>query len=377
MRVVVDARMLRGWTGIERYLMELLRQLPAAAHDLHLLATVQPRDLDRLSDLASDVEPIVVDAPPFSAAEQHRLPRVLRRTGADLVHFVAPNAPLAPVGPRVTTFHDLTLLDFPETVRGAAARAKLAVLRGVMAHGVRVSRLILVPSRATADALERRFPAARGKIRVTHLAGPDAGHSAPWAPSVEPYLLHVGNAYPYKNLDRLVCAFAKVAATRQGLRLVLAGNPDEHHRRLAARAAALGVGDRVRLAGRVSDAELHTLYAGASLVVMPSLSEGFGLPALEAMAHGTPTLVARATSLPEVCGDAAAYFDPMDVDDLARVVDRLLADQSVLRGLSRAGIRRSRGFSWTRTAAQTAAAYRAALPADLRSARESAPPARR
>jgi glycosyltransferase involved in cell wall biosynthesis len=373
MRVVVDARMLRGWTGIERYLSELLRRLPSTAPDLHVLATVQPRDVERLRDLAPDVEPLPVDAAPFSTAEQHRLPRVLRRSGADLVHFVAPNAPVTPVGPRITTFHDLTLLDHPDTVRGAAARAKLAVLRRVMSYGVRTSRLILVPSRGTAAALERRFPASRGKIEVTHLAGPDVGHTPRWTPTAEPYLLHVGNAYPYKNLDRLVYAFAKVAGGRPRLRLILAGKPDAHHHRLAARAAALGVGDRLTLAGQVSDAELHTLYAGASLFVMPSLSEGFGLPALEAMAHGTPTLVARATSLPEVCGDAAAYFDPLDVDDLAAAIDRVLADDGLRRRLSRAGVRRSGAFSWARTTAETVAAYRAAV----RSAEGTAQPARR
>jgi glycosyltransferase involved in cell wall biosynthesis len=365
MRVVVDARMLRGWTGIERYLTGLLAHLPATAPDLRLLAAIQPGDEGRLAEVSPGIEPLPVAARPFSAAEQTRLPVVLRRAGADLVHFVAPNAPVAPVGPRVTTFHDLTLLDFPTTVGGAVARAKLAVFRRVMAHGVRHSRVLLVPSQATAAALVRRFPAARGKVRVTHPAGPTV-RTPPQAATDEPYLLHVGNAYPYKNLDRLVQAFAKVAGAHPQLRLVFAGRPDAYHHRLLRRAADLGVADRVVLAGRVDDDELAQLYAGARLCILPSLSEGFGLPALEAMAYGTPVLAARATSLPEVCGDAAAYFDPYDVDDLATAIDGLLGDEERLHALSRAGRRRGAAFSWVRMAEETVAAYRAATSGALR-----------
>jgi alpha-1,3-rhamnosyl/mannosyltransferase len=376
MRVVIDARMLQGWTGIERYLKGLLRHLPAAAPDLHVLAAVQPQDAPELARIAPDIEPIPVRAPPFSIAEQGRLAVAIRRAAADLVHFVAPNAPLAPVGPRVTTFHDLTLLDFPETAGGVIPRAKLTVFRRVMAHGVRSSRLLLVPSKATATSLVARFPTARGKIRITYPAGPAATASirpgpvpstaapstaVPPAGPAEPYLLHVGNAYPYKNLERLVRAFAMIADSHPGLRLVLVGRIDEHHRFLARRAHELGVGDRVTLTGQVCDEELARLYTGARLFILASLSEGFGLPALEAMAYGTPTLVARSTSLPEVGGDAVAYFDPLDVYDLAASIHRLLDDGARLRELSSAGLRRSARFSWTRTAEETVAAYRAAV----------------
>ena len=364
MRAALDARMLVGYTGIERYLRGLLQHLPAVAPDLDLSALVQPAHRVALRDLAPDVRPVVVAAPPFSLGEQVAVARALRRSRFDVVHFAAPNAPVAPVGPRVTTFHDLTLLDHPESAgTGAVVRAKLRVFRAVMGRSAAASQLVLTPSTATADRVLARFPRAAGRVRVVHLGAPEP--QRPANGSRQPFLLHVGNAYPYKNLDRLVAAFAIVRRSHPEQRLVLAGPVGAQREQLRASAHRHGIGDAVDLPGRVSDDELAQLYATAALFVLPSLSEGFGLPALEAMAHGAPVLAAQATSLPEVCGDAAAYFDPLDVDALAAQAVRLLADPPERERLSRAGLARARAFSWVATAEQTAQAYRdaAATPA--------------
>lgn len=359
MKVALDARMLTGYTGIERYLRGLLDELPRVP-GLDLMAVVQPDDVGELARLAPTVRPVVVPAPPFSPGEQLSLVTAVRRCGADLVHFAAPNAPLAAVGPRVTTFHDLTLVDHPDSAgAGVVPQAKLRVFRAVMARGAASSRVLLTPSEATARRLVAQFPRAAGRVRVTPLGAPPLAATADV--TRQPLLLHVGNAYPYKNLDRLLAGFAALQEHRPELRLTLAGPTGAQRDHLAGEAARRGVEAAVDLPGRVSDEELVGLYQRAAVFVLPSLSEGFGLPALEAMSHGTPVAAARATSLPEVCGDAAVYFDPSDVASLTDAVGRLLDDDPARARLAAAGRARAAGFSWRTTAELTAEAYRAAL----------------
>jgi glycosyltransferase involved in cell wall biosynthesis len=121
--------------------------------------------------------------------------------------------------------------------------------------------------------------------------------------------------------------------------------------------ARLGLADRVHLLGWIDDAELDGLYAAAELLVFPSLAEGFGLPVLEAMEHGLAVATSNTSSMPEVGGDAVVYFDPFDVNDIARGIDQLLNDTELRARLAAAGRVRAKEFSWSRAAEQTVAAY--------------------
>ena len=154
-------------------------------------------------------------------------------------------------------------------------------------------------------------------------------------------------------------AFRTLRAGGLPHRLVLAG-PDLGEG-AALRAAAAGV--PVELSGPVGDRRLDALMRGADLLVHPSLYEGFGLAALEAMARGTPVALARATALPEAGGDAAAYFDPLDPADLAATIRRVLADGELRAGMAERGRARAAALSWEATAAATAAVYREAIEA--------------
>jgi glycosyltransferase involved in cell wall biosynthesis len=164
------------------------------------------------------------------------------------------------------------------------------------------------------------------------------------------YALYVGNFLPHKNLPRLLRAWATLSGTAATHRLVLAGGDPARRAALAALAASLGLGDRIAFAGVVDDADLPAVYAGASLLVLPSLEEGFGLPALEAMACGTPVVAGRRGALPELVGDAGCLVDPEDERELAAAVGRLLSDPVERRRLTRGGLARAAGFTTAATA---------------------------
>jgi glycosyltransferase involved in cell wall biosynthesis len=163
-----------------------------------------------------------------------------------------------------------------------------------------------------------------------------------------PYILYVGNFRPHKNLDRLFEAFRRVRCP--GLRMLLAGAPS----------GALGAQDRIHVIPGLSDDALARVYRGASLLVLPSLMEGFGLPALEAMACGAPVVVSRRTALPEVVGDAGVYVDPFDITDIQRALECVLGDAGRRATMRALGIQRARLFSWDSVAARVQTVLEAA-----------------
>jgi glycosyltransferase involved in cell wall biosynthesis len=348
--IVIDARdaagpQLRGWG---RYTRELVAALGSEVGDELPLAVVTGRGAAGLTGRMG----------PEFVYEQLWLPLALRRSGAALVH--APNCflPLARSCPGVVTIHDLAFEEWPADFAPLTLR-KYRVLTRLAA---RSAQRIICPSRFTADDVCRRYGVDPAKVRVIPEApalapGDGAGPAAPANPA-GPYILAVGDLRAKKNLAALVAAFTRLRR-EAGIphRLVLAGVDSGEGPRLA----ELAAGGPVRLTGYIDDHALDGLLRGADLVVHPSLYEGFGLVVLESMARGTPVLAARATALPETGGDAAAYFDPRDRDDLGRELQALLGDADRRATLARRGLDRARLFSWERTAAETAAVYRELL----------------
>jgi glycosyltransferase involved in cell wall biosynthesis len=367
MRIVIDARMLY-WTGIGRYTKALLHELAQIDHENQYVVLVRRADWKLWEPEADNFVKVESSVNPYSLAEQWQLYLQLKALAPDLVHFTAPNAPLLYAGKRVTTIHDLTLLDF-NTARGSGIMKwvrglKQLPFRLVLTTDVRRSAALLTPTAYVGSQLVERLGAAEAQVRPTLLAAdPQMAEPESLARFGElgKYLFYVGNMYPYKNVGATIEALAELGKTHPDVKLIAAGKKDAFSAELEAKAKAMGLVDKIKFVGFVSDGEMVALYRGAAAYVNPSLSEGFGLQGLEAMAQSTPVVAARASCLPEVYGDAAEYFDAADPADQARVIAGVLDDAELNARLRAAGPAHVAGFSWRRMAEQTLEAYKAAV----------------
>jgi glycosyltransferase involved in cell wall biosynthesis len=298
--------------------------------------------------------------------EQQYLPGMADRAGCDVVHSPASTAPLRGRAVRVTTIHDLNYKLVPGTHFGL-----LGLGMGVLVPAAaRRSHRVIVDAASTKRDLVEHLRTPAGKIDVVPLA---ATPPPPGAPAADPadlrrrlglgeraVALSVSARRPHKNLLRLLDALAQIPRERRPV-LVAPGYPTPHEAELQARAAELGLTGDVVWPAWLDAADLEGLYALATLVVFPSLQEGFGLPVLEAMVRGVPVACSDRSSLPEVAGDAALLFDPEDSGAIRAAIERLLADPAERERLVRRGRERAARFTWERTAELTAAAYERAL----------------
>jgi len=290
------------------------------------------------------------------AWSQWRLSRLARRHHASLIFTPAPEGYLGPQTiPQVVMVHDLRPISHPErSLQSLYFRAWVPPL-------LRQCRQILTNSRFTAAEIQRCTGVPLERIAVIPL-GVDLQRFQPAAPldprqASRPYLLHVGQAYPHKNLARLIRAFGAVASAQPELELVLTGKPHASETpRLQALVAELGLQRRVQFRPYVPSVALPGLMAGALAFVYPSLWEGFGLPVLEAMAAGTPVLTSLGSGTEEAAGDAALLVDPWDQGALTAALRDLITQPRLRDDLRQRGLERVRAYSWERTAHATQAA---------------------
>ncbi len=254
--------------------------------------------------------------------------------------------------PFVFTIHDLIHMQSP----AAPGPAKRLYYEWVLKPACRRAfRVLTVSEYSRAEILKW------SRIPDGHVINVGNGVDVPFEPAGPryepgfPYIVSVGNLRPHKNLDRLFEAFRRMRCP--DLRLLLVAPSGIA---LESRLRHLGLRHRIRIIAGVRDEELAGIYRGALLLVVPSLLEGFGLPALEAMACGTPVVVSRAAALPEVVGNAGVYADPLDSSDLQRGMERVLGDAGRREAMRAAGIERARLFSWDAVAARVRAILEAA-----------------
>lgn len=354
--------------GTETYARQLIPALHQLRPDWELVAFIGRGGI-RADDVAAmGARPVELKMPSTGRllrvlGEQTLLPLAVRRERIDLLHNFGMTAPFFCSAPQVTSTHDVIYALHPEA-HTFAMRAGQSVL---VPMGARRADRVLTLSEASAKEVARVTKVDRSKIDVVHIAARKSGTPAPEAEMRErlglgdrPYVLAPSARRGHKNLGRLLEAIAKLEY-EPAPDLVLPGYASGAEDELTDQIESLGLTDRVKLLGWIDDVDMDALFAYASLVAFPSLAEGFGLPVLEGMDHGTPVATSNLSSMPEVGGDAAVYFDPYDVNDIAATIDRVLGDADLRARLSAAGPPRAAEFSWERAAEQTVAAYEKVL----------------
>jgi glycosyltransferase involved in cell wall biosynthesis len=272
---------------------------------------------------------------------------------ADVAHSSHPLLMPARRAAQVVTVYDLDFLDHPERTRAEIRRdyPKLAALHA------RRADLVVVISEHTAAAVQSRLGVSRDRLVVCRPGAPA------WRPRTAPPgagpILFVGTVEPRKNLPTLFAAYERVVAGRPDAPpLLLAGGTVEQSAAILQRLAGRPLLDgRVRHLGYVTDEAREQLYRDASMLVLPSFEEGFGLTAVEAMQVGVPVVASTAGALPEVVGDAGTLVDPVDERALAQAIERLLGNPGRRQAHAEAGRQRARQFSWRASAAALLAAY--------------------
>lgn len=367
MRIVIDGRLiLNHMTGIGRYLHGLISGFLELETLPELILYVQPslhtdnpiRHLNRMN-------PRLVDIPirHMSLRQHMAMKRYLLNEMPDIYHYPHFDLPWLNATPSVVTLHDLTHLAYPQFFSDLN-KLKQIYMRLVTPYSLSKAKGVIVVSDYTRWEIKRLFPSLRVAPWTVHL-GVDKRYQPLSATKIQfvkdkytlpgDYILFVSERRPHKNIIGLIEAYHQLK--RADIKLVIVGRPYSDYREPEQTVNRLGLSDRVLFLSNVGDDDLHALYNGARIFVLPSFFEGFGLPVLEAMACGAPVITSNQSALPEIAGEAALLINPNDKTELAESMGRLLEDRQLCQDLTEKGFAQAAKFTWQETARQTLMVY--------------------
>jgi len=365
MKIGIDARMFSdNFTGIGRYNFEITKRIFARFPETQFVIFMNNPEYSKFQ-FPANVHKVLVNASIYSFAEQTRFLRILNREECDIVHFTHFNVPLFYKRPFITTIHDTTISFYPGKKMNSFFR-KFAYKK-VLKNAISKAQRIISVSQNTKKDILKLFPKTDPeKIIVIH-----NGVGDEFAPTSEAekiaikkefeikndFLLYSGNWREHKNLVGLLYAFSIILESEKNIDLVITGRPDPFYPEILKTIEELNLSERVNTVGLVDFDDLRQLFAAAKIFVFPSFYEGFGLPALEAMKSGTPVASSNSSSLPEICGDTAVYFDPKDYGKMAKVILKLWWDSDKQKTLIDKGVERAKEFSWDKCADETCILY--------------------
>ncbi len=361
MKIVIDAR--ESGTSTGRYtdkMIEHMHQL-GTKHEVVLLAKAHRRKY--LREIAPSFQLVITPFREFSFGEQVGFKKQIEGLRADLVHFPMVQQPVRYRGRVVTTMQDLTTIRFRNPAKNPMVYwIKQQIYKWVNQRAAHKSVAIITPTQFVKDDIVAYTHIKPEKVTVTlESADPIIDKPEPVLDLAgQQYIMYTGRPTPHKNLGRLIEAFALMQSTRPELHLVLVGKKDANYQRHEAKVKSSHI-PNVIFTDFVPDAQLRWLYEHCTAYVFPSLSEGFGLPGLEAQIHGAPVVSSNATCLPEVYGDSVAYFDPLSIEDMAAKIGEVVDDPIIRDDLKEKGKQNVAKYSWTHMAEQTLAVYEKAL----------------
>lgn len=302
--------------------------------------------------------------------EQIKLPLIINREKLDLVHFPYFSVPVFYNKPFVVTIHDL-IIDHFDTGEASKLffpiyKIKRLGYKFVINQAIKNAQKIITVSQATKNEIIDHSNLNKDKIIVIYEGVDKKLINIKNKNTLikNPYFLYIGNAYPHKNLNRLIDAFAKVLNNNKstGLNLVLVGKEDYFYRKLRKRVKDEKLDSSIIFYGQASDQELANLYQNAKALIIPSLMEGFGLPLLEAMENECLILASEIPVFKEVCGDAALYFDPYNINNMVEKINKVYYKESINFGiLIKNGLKIAKNFSWEKMAEETLKIYESSI----------------
>ena len=369
MKIAIDARAL-GWEGIGRYTRNLLLNLAGLNNSHRYIALISKENADVFSALQKHlpkgkVAGFQVDGSYYSWREQVVLPWQLMNVKADLFHFTHFNVPLLFRKPYVVTIHDCTRFNFPGQQRQGLFQQ--VAYEAVFASACARAEGIITVSKSTREELSRLPIKIKKGVSVIYEGVEDVFQQEVDASVMEKlrmligtdqkYILYVGVWMSHKNIERLIKAFAVAMRRVPDLKLVITGKPKRGYIAVSRAVHEYGLRDHVIFPGFVPDYLMPALYQRAVCLVFPSLYEGFGLPALEALASGAPVVASNVTSLPEILGSSAVFVNPENVDSIAGGIEKLLTDDALSRKLVAKGREQAKKFSWETCAQEHVRVY--------------------
>lgn len=360
-KIVIDAREWSTSTG--RYISYLVKNLEKIDTNNDYTVLLKPRDMGAWEPINAKFKKVSCNYKEFTFSEQLGFKKQLDDLGANLIHFGMVQQPVLYKGKTVTTMNDLTTLRFDNPTKNSLIYwLKQRVYAWVNIKVARKTNAIFTYSSFVKDDVTSFTGVSPEKLNVTHLAADPITDPADPLKALQgkQFIMYIGRPTPHKNLERLIEAFVSLKSKYPDLYLVLAGKKDANYERIEVDVHSRTI-KNVIFTDFVSEGRLRWLYENCAAYIFPSLSEGFGLPGLEAMIHGAPVVSSNATCLPEIYGDAAHYFDPLDTQAMADAINEVLTDVHLRQGLIQKGKAQAAKYSWQRTAEQTLEVYNQVL----------------
>lgn len=369
--------------GLGRYTQEIVDNVIAlnADNETKYVIFLSPDNFDEFICPSDKVRKELIVSRWYTIGEQFEVPYKWWRSGVDLMHFPHFNVPLFKLGSYVVTIHDLILTKFP-TPRASKLNPLIYWLKNkayrlIISSAAKMAKKIITVSEFTKRDLIEQFKVKEDIIEVTYegVANLTKAKDSLFVSKLDnktilssynirvPFLLYIGNAYPHKNLEALIKAFAELHVKNPDLKLVMVGKEDYFYNRVKDFARSTNLWQKedfnspIIFTGYVPDVDLKILFKEASLYIFPSLYEGFGLPPLEAMAHDCPVVSSNRASMPEVLGGAALYFNPENKEEMISAIEKVLNNQAEKDRLITLGREQIKKYSWLDCALATSQIY--------------------
>lgn len=365
MKIGIDARLINE-TGVGRYIQNLLKWLNKLDKVNEYIVFTYKNSID-FPEESTTWKVVQTDIRWHTLQEQLVFPFLLNKYNLDLIHFPYFSMPILYSGKFIVTIHDLTNLNFStgkaSTLPPYLYKIKFAGYSFVLNNSLRRSEKIIVPSQSVASDIISRFPDLSHKVIVTYEGGMETTLKLSKKLDFEPFLLYVGNLYPHKNIEIALNALKKFNQQNNSkIKLAVVGEKDAFYKRTVNLVNGLVLEKSVIFLGQVSDLELSNLYQRAICLLFPSISEGFGLPIIEALQHGCLVCCSDIGVFREIYGNIPFYFNPYKAESIVNSLEKIILlsekEKTLLKNNSKT---KSRQFNWKIMSEKTLSLYKEAV----------------